>query len=93
MSTMIKSTALALALATLTFGAGAVTAPSTAEAKKKGVVVVVGGGHHHHHHHRHHGLYLTSSYIGPSCGYLYSRWQTTGSFYWKKRYYECRGWW
>jgi co-chaperonin GroES (HSP10) len=92
MSTLIKSTSLALALATLTFGAGAVTAPSTAEAKKKGVVVVVGGGHHHHHRHRH-GLYLTSGYIVPSCSYLYGRWQDTGSFYWKKRYYECRGWW
>ena len=33
--------------------------------------------------------------VGPSynCGYYHNKWMNTGSFYWKRRYYECKGWW
>ena len=43
-------------------------------------------------HHGPHGqLFIGSG--GGGCGYYYDRWQDTGRFYWKRRYYECRGWW
>lgn len=54
------------------------------------------GGHHGHHffnHHHHHGLriVLGSGYSG--CGYLYDRWQYTGSHFWKRRFLACKyGW-
>jgi hypothetical protein len=58
------------------------------------------GGHHrgfglkfhsmgHHHRHHHPKLYF---YTG-GCGYYFDRWQDTRSFYWKKQYYVCKGWW
>jgi hypothetical protein len=95
MSKLFKTIAIALTAGTMAFGATAIATPTPAEAKKKGVVIVVGHGHGHghHHFHRHRGVYLTSSYVTPGCGWLYSKWQNTGAFYWKKRYYECRGWW
>lgn len=93
MNTLIKSTALGLTAAMLAFGAGSVATSTAAEAKQKKFVVVIGGGHGHFRHYRHSGLYLTSGFVGPGCGYSYARWQDTGLFIWKKRYYECRGWW
>ena len=30
---------------------------------------------------------------GGGCGYYYDMWQDTGRHYWKRRYYECKGWW
>ena len=27
------------------------------------------------------------------CSYERDRWEDTGRRYWKRRYYECRGWW
>jgi hypothetical protein len=53
-------------------------------------------------HHRFHNFYSFDFrphtrlvLISPSydCGTYYDRWQYSGSFYWKKRYFECRGWW
>jgi hypothetical protein len=69
-----------------------------ADAKGKHVVVKVGHGHgHHHHHHRHHfhgrHFYYGSPVVYGGCGYEKNMWWKTGSFYWKKRYYECKGWW
>ncbi len=55
------------------------------------------GKHHGHHHHGHHHLrsfvYVAPVYATPSCGYYYVKWQNTGSFYWKKQYYACKGCW
>lgn len=34
------------------------------------------------HYGRHHG-----------CGFEYRKWMNTGSHFWKKQYYVCRGWW
>lgn len=56
-----------------------------------------GGGHHRFHNfhrfdfHPHSRLVL----IAPprDCGYYYERWQYSGSFYWKQRYFQCKGWW
>ena len=66
----------------------ATAAAATAEAK---------GSHHHgHHHHHRHGrifVYTAPVYAVSSCGYAYSKWQSTGSHYWKKQYYVCKGWW
>ncbi len=55
-----------------------------------------GGGHHKHHHH--HGfnkhLYLYSSpVIVDDCSYEYRRWRMTGSHFWKKSYFVCKGFW
>lgn len=44
---------------------------------------------HHRHHHRPH-LYI---YSGGGCGYYYDKWQYTGRFFWKSKYYQCKGWW
>jgi hypothetical protein len=30
---------------------------------------------------------------GGGCGYYLDRWEDTGSFYWKRKYYICKGWW
>ncbi|MBU2582344.1 MAG: hypothetical protein KJ622_11565 [Alphaproteobacteria bacterium] len=27
------------------------------------------------------------------CGFYKWKWYQTGSFYWKKKYYLCKGWW
>ncbi len=60
-------------------------------------VANAGGGHHGHHnfhhnfHHFKHGPQLYLSLGG--CGYEYKKWQYTGSYYWKREYYICRGWW
>lgn len=52
-------------------------------------------GHDHHHSHHRHGVVfgVGDVYVGDygyySCGYEYSRWQATGSPYWRERYYDC----
>jgi hypothetical protein len=43
-----------------------------------------------HHHHRHH---LQLYFGGGGCGYYYDRWLDTGRFYWKRKFYICKGWW
>jgi hypothetical protein len=30
---------------------------------------------------------------GPSCYYFKKKWKHTGSWYWKKKYFKCMGWW
>lgn len=48
------------------------------------------GGFHHRHHH---GLYL---HVGPTyrdCSFYREMWEDTGSHKWKRRYYQCKGWW
>lgn len=52
-----------------------------------------GGKHFHGHRHVHLFVYSSPAYVVPSCGYAYAKWQHTGSFYWKKQYYICKGWW
>ena len=41
----------------------------------------------------HHPRVLLFLGNGGGCGYAYEKWQYTGSFYWKREYYICRGWW
>lgn len=84
MKRTLKALALAgtVAIPALMGGMGA------AEAGKKGFF------HHHwkHHHHHHHYLpHFAGDHYG--CGYYKIRWHKTGSFYWKKRYFICKGWW
>lgn len=88
---MLKTTMIAAALtAALLATAGA------AEAGKRHGHGFHGFHGHHHHHRRHFGfVYTAPIYVGAAyegCGYAYARWQSTGSFYWKKRYYICKGW-
>lgn len=48
-------------------------------------------GRHDGHIHRRHGVVFgfDDDYGYGDCGYEYRRWQTTGSPYWRSRYYEC----
>jgi hypothetical protein len=50
-----------------------------------------GHGHGWHHGGHHGGLRIV---IGPryDCGYYYEQWMDTGSRYWKRKYYACKGW-
>jgi hypothetical protein len=69
--------------------------PATAMAGNRHVNVHVGNyfqGNFGHGHHSSSGIYINVGGSG-GCGYSYDRWQDTGSYYWKKRYYECKGWW
>jgi hypothetical protein len=54
---------------------------------------MAGGKHKHRHHfgHFHYGFV----HIAPrhECGFEYWKWKKTGSFFWKKQYYHCKGWW
>lgn len=31
-------------------------------------------------------------YHGGGCGFFYKKWKFTGKYYWKKRYFMCKGW-
>jgi len=90
MSKTITTAALALSVGIAALGGGIATG-TPAEASSKKIVVVK--KNHHPHLFRYWGHYTTAAFVGGGCGYEYSRWQHTGSFYWKRRYYECRGWW
>lgn len=71
-------------------------ATGAAEAKGKGkhMSFKISGGHHHNHHFHHRRHF----YAGPvvyrdGCGYEKRMWLNTGTFFWKKQYYACKGWW
>lgn len=52
--------------------------------------------HRHRYHRRWHRGPRFGIYIGPayrSCAWLRHRAAVTGSRYWWRRYYRCRGWW
>ena len=40
-----------------------------------------------------HVRFVVTPNYGGGCGYYYDRWQYTGSYYWKKQYFVCKGWW
>lgn len=50
-------------------------------------------GHHFHHwkHHHHHHHFFVPRFDG--CGFYRLKWRATGKFYWKERYFICKGWW
>lgn len=54
-----------------------------------------GGRHFHgfHRHHHHHGLHLRIGPVYRDCSFYREMWEDTGSFKWKRRYYQCKGWW
>jgi hypothetical protein len=87
---MSKKSILFAAAAGLVTLAGGVTAAS---AHGHG-----GGGHGGgHHNFFHHGfgprIFVGGGYGYSDCEYLYSRWQYTGSRYWRHRYFQCRNGW
>lgn len=41
-------------------------------------------------HHVPHARFLADSH---RCDVYYDRWMDTGRFYWKRKYYICKGWW
>lgn len=50
--------------------------------------------HGHHHFHRGFGIVITNGgYGGGGCGFYREMWEDTGLFKWKRRYYQCKGWW
>jgi hypothetical protein len=63
-----------------------------------GSVAAEARGRHHHHgikHHRHVFIHRAPVYLAPiyhDCSYAYAKWQVSGSYYWKKRYFACKGW-
>lgn len=53
------------------------------------------GGHGRHHFFFGHG-YGPRLYVGPTyrdCSYYREMWEDTGRLVWKRKYYECKGWW
>jgi hypothetical protein len=87
-----KSILLSAAAAAVVALAGGVTAAS---AHGHGGHGHMGHGHMGHHHFFHHRfgprVFVGGGY--SDCGYLYNRWTLTGSYYWKRRYLQCRyGW-
>lgn len=53
-------------------------------------------GHRHNRHfffghHNHHRLHIVPVY--RDCSYYREMWEDTGSFYWKRKFYICKGWW
>jgi hypothetical protein len=38
-------------------------------------------------------LIISTSNYDHDCGYYRWKWRNTGAFFWKKRYFECRGIW
>ncbi|KUO55419.1 MAG: hypothetical protein APF80_06560 [Alphaproteobacteria bacterium BRH_c36] len=44
------------------------------------------------HRHRRSGIHLFHK-RHDGCGFYKWKWLHTGSFYWKKRYFICKGWW
>jgi hypothetical protein len=77
----LKALTIAAAATGLLMAAGSGTADAH---PRKGVII-------YHDYHPHPRLFLYSSVGG--CGYYYERWEETGFFYWKKKYYICKGWW
>lgn len=56
----------------------------------------VASAHHFHHFGPHLRIVIGDGfYSGGSggCGYLRAKWEDTGSYYWKRRYFACKGWW
>ncbi len=43
------------------------------------------------------GIIMASAFTsGPTyrdCSFYREMWEETGRFKWKRRYYECKGWW
>lgn len=94
-------TALALAAVTSIAAAGGA---GTAEAGPHKHVHVIKFGHvkpYAHvvfkpHAYRHYGFYNVG-YVAPTayaggCGFFYNKWQATGAWYWKHKYFVCKGW-
>jgi hypothetical protein len=83
-SRMISSAAAALVVA-----AGATTAMAGSH-----VSVNVGdyfSGNYGHHYKG--GRHVTVNVGGGGgCGYYRDKWEDTGRHYWKRKYYECKGW-
>lgn len=42
---------------------------------------------------RFHNFHKHSFGHGHGCGYYKWKWHETGSFFWKKKYFICKGWW
>jgi hypothetical protein len=90
---MMKSTSIlagtAAVLVAVMGSAGAADAKGKGGGFKHGQK---GGFHHKHFRHRHfYPAYPVITYGG--CGYEKHMWWKTGRFYWKKRYYACKGLW
>ena len=80
---LMTATSLKIAIAaTLLTAAGA----GGAFAHERHMNMQLGNNFHHRSH-----VYLFVG--GGGCEYYYDRWRFTGQFYWKSKYYQCKGWW
>ncbi len=48
---------------------------------------------HRRHKHRRFRFGFRKKHHGHGCGFYKWKWHETGFFYWKKKYYICKGWW
>ena len=61
-----------------------------------GTVGAANAGHRHNGFHGHHGQHGLRLHVGPAyrdCSFYREMWEETGRLKWKRRYYECKGWW
>jgi hypothetical protein len=59
-----------------------------------GTVGAASAGHRHHHgFHKHHRFHFYSGPVFRDCSFYREMWEDTGRFKWKRRYFECKGWW
>ena len=47
--------------------------------------------HHRRWRGRHIAIGFVGGYAGSGCGYYFHRWQNSGSYHWKAKYYACLG--
>jgi len=51
------------------------------------------GGFHFGHHWKHGHVQIHVWKPHRDCEWLYWKWKRTDRFKWKKRFYQCKGWW
>lgn len=74
---------------------------STKLASATAIILTVVGttsafAHGNRHKFRFHNFYNPHAHVylgGNRCDAYYDRWLETGSFYWKRKYKRCMGWW
>ncbi len=86
----MKVALTAVAAAAMMFGT--LAASEHAEAKGRHFVIHK-SVHVKHGFHKRHFHYGPPVVVATGCGFEKRMWLKTGSFFWKSKYYRCRGWW
>lgn len=94
MSTKNLVATAAIALAALVGGFGVAEAHGMGNGMGKSMGMNMGKGMNsgmdHHDFFRHHGVPIIVGTSYSDCGYLFDKWQLTGSLYWKSQFLECK---